>query len=181
MMKIQVLASLILAAAGLAVCRAEPILIDNEDHFNQTLTDAEDKLVVVLFSAKWCRRCKTIEPELESMKKQHKAELVVLKVDVEEPVTEPVTKRYKINIVPSFVLIRKKEMLAKVLENDNQAVKNKIYKHIGEHADTDGSANDSSATNTLQPQPLASIDASQLKGLQKRKRHGFRKWVALGE
>ena len=47
-----------------------PQFLDSLADFNQALTEAGDKLVVVDFTASWCPPCKMIAPKFEAMAKE---------------------------------------------------------------------------------------------------------------
>ena len=67
--------------------------VKDMDDFNNQLTAAGDKLVVVDFHATWSGCCKKIAPQLEEMDKTME-EVVFLKVDVDD--CEDIAAQYKV-------------------------------------------------------------------------------------
>merc|ERR1712236_76618 len=80
--------------------------------FNNQLTAAGGKLVVVDFHATWCGPCKMIAPHLEEMSKTME-EVVFLKVDVDE--CEDIAAEYKITAMPTFIFLKKKAKVADLM------------------------------------------------------------------
>merc|ERR1712217_536173 len=79
------------------------------DDFNNQLTAAGGKLVVVDFHATWCGPCKLVAPHLEEMSKTMN-DVVFLKVDVDD--CEDVAAEYKITAMPTFIYIKNKSKVA---------------------------------------------------------------------
>lgn len=76
---------------------------DKADFQNQ-VTAAGDKLVVVDFYATWCGPCKMIAPKLSELSSQYEDKAVVLKVDVDE--CEDIAVEYNVSSMPTFVFIK---------------------------------------------------------------------------
>eukprot|EP00003_Mantamonas_plastica_P009501 TRINITY_DN1887_c0_g1_i2.p1 TRINITY_DN1887_c0_g1~~TRINITY_DN1887_c0_g1_i2.p1 ORF type:complete len:187 (-),score=33.00 TRINITY_DN1887_c0_g1_i2:73-576(-) len=83
-------------------------VIEDEDEFNEALTKAEDKLVVIDFWATWCGPCKAIAPAYQRMSDEYK-NAVFLKVDVDE--VPEVSNRFGVRALPTFVFLRKGNVL----------------------------------------------------------------------
>merc|ERR1712236_160559 len=77
--------------------------------FNNQLTAAGGKLVVVDFHATWCGPCKMIAPHLEEMSKTME-EVVFLKVDVDD--CEDIAAEYNISAMPTFIFLKNKTKVA---------------------------------------------------------------------
>jgi len=77
--------------------------VDTMDQFNEQLTAAGSKLVVVDFTASWCGPCRMIAPIL-AQAAQNNPDIVVLKVDVDE--NEEVTQMFQIAAMPTFIFIK---------------------------------------------------------------------------
>ena len=75
------------------------------------LESAGSKLVVIDFFATWCGPCKMIAPKIDVMASQLKDEVVFLKVDVDE--TDDIAAEYQIEAMPTFVLIKNKQVVEK--------------------------------------------------------------------
>ena len=79
------------------------------DDFNNQLTAAGGKLVVVDFHATWCGPCKMIAPHLEEMDKTME-DVVFLKVDVDD--CEDIAEQYKVTAMPTFIFLKSKNKVA---------------------------------------------------------------------
>jgi len=83
--------------------------VEDKDDFTTQLKEAGGKLVVVDFYATWCGPCKMIAPKLEEMAQQMMADVVFLKVDVDD--CEEVATDYSISCMPTFILIKNSEKI----------------------------------------------------------------------
>jgi len=81
--------------------------VQDKDDFTNQLKEAGGKLVVVDFYAVWCGPCKMIAPKLEEFAQQMMADVVFLKVDVDE--CEEVATDYNISCMPTFILLKNSE------------------------------------------------------------------------
>merc|ERR1739848_705141 len=77
--------------------------VQDMDDFNNQLTAAGGKLVVVDFHATWCGPCKMVAPHLEEMSKTMD-DVVFLKVDVDD--CEDVAAEYNNTAVPPFLSMK---------------------------------------------------------------------------
>ena len=64
----------------------------------------QDKKVVIDFYATWCGPCKDISPKFITLSTQY-TDIVFLKVDVDNNESELITKKYKIQSLPTFVFL----------------------------------------------------------------------------
>ncbi len=78
--------------------------VPDMDDFKSQLSAAGSKLVVVDFHATWCGPCKMIAPLVGEMAEQMAADVVFLKVDVDE--AEDVAAEYNITAMPTFLFMR---------------------------------------------------------------------------
>lgn len=69
------------------------------DEFNEALTSAGDKLVVIDFTATWCGPCKMIAPFFEKLSNDY-PDAVFLKVDVDD--AQDVAQHCDIKCMPTF-------------------------------------------------------------------------------
>ena len=69
--------------------------------FNEKVINAEG-LILVDFSADWCGPCKMVAPILEEIATQHKGEVTIYSLDVDE--NREVAVRYGIMSIPCLIL-----------------------------------------------------------------------------
>ncbi|MGZ5716015.1 MAG: thioredoxin family protein [Caldimonas sp.] len=72
-----------------------------ERYFESTLA-AQDRPVLVDFSASWCGRCKAMAPTLEAFAERRCNELAVVKIDIDE--APGIASKYAIRSVPTLML-----------------------------------------------------------------------------
>jgi len=75
--------------------------------FKVQLESAGSKLVVVDFFATWCGPCKMIAPLLDKLSEEMAAEVVFLKVDVDE--NEDIAADNKVTVMPTFIMFKNKQ------------------------------------------------------------------------
>lgn len=75
--------------------------------FDEELTNAGDKLVVVMFMTSWCGPSKMVAPNFKVAAEEHK-DLVFLEVN--GPKSTDIAEKYDIVCYPTFVFIKNKEM-----------------------------------------------------------------------
>jgi len=75
--------------------------------FKAQLESAGSKLVVVDFFATWCGPCKMIAPLLDKLSEEMAAEVVFLKVDVDE--NEDIAADNKVTVMPTFIMFKNKQ------------------------------------------------------------------------
>ncbi|CAG2175181.1 unnamed protein product [Oppiella nova] len=78
--------------------------VSDKADFSSQLASAGSKLVVVDFFATWCGPCKMISPALDKMSEELVADVVFLKVDVDE--NEDIATDHKVTVMPTFLLFR---------------------------------------------------------------------------
>ena len=79
--------------------------VKDMDDFNNQLTAAGGKLVLVDFHAIWCGPCKMVATHLEEMSETME-DVVFLKMDVYD--CEDIVAEYKITVMPTFLFIKSK-------------------------------------------------------------------------
>lgn len=102
--------------------------VKTKAEFKSKLEEAGDKLVVIDFHATWCGPCKRIAPFVGTLAEQHKSKLVVLKVDVDE--IEELVSEYSIDVMPTFVFMRKGEHIDTLSGSNEEKLKDLIEKHL---------------------------------------------------
>ncbi|XP_053677283.1 thioredoxin-2-like [Anopheles nili] len=103
------------------------IVKDSED-FNNKLESAGDLLVVVDFFATWCGPCKVIAPKLEEFQNKFSEKIVVVKVDVDE--CEDLAATYNISSMPTFLFIKRKEVLGQFSGANADKLENHIQQYM---------------------------------------------------
>lgn len=66
----------------------------------------QDNIVMLYFGAEWCGPCKQLKKKLaDDESKQIMPRLVIAHMDVDEPDNESLVKRYKVQSLPTQILI----------------------------------------------------------------------------
>lgn len=71
----------------------------------------ENQITLIDFYATWCSPCQTMEPIIERIDSEFKDTIQVLKVDVDH--NKKYAQLFNIQNVPTFVLIKNKEVIWK--------------------------------------------------------------------
>lgn len=74
-----------------------------------SLDQITDELTLVDFSAVWCGPCRMVKPNLEEI--NEKGLIKVVNVDVDEATA--LTKQFKIEVVPTLILLKDKKEVSK--------------------------------------------------------------------
>ncbi len=83
----------------------------SQKYFSEILEESRQKLVLADFYAPWCAPCRVLAPELERLSDQYESRLSAYSVNAD---TEPeLTERYQIKELPTVILFRNAEILAK--------------------------------------------------------------------
>lgn len=101
--------------------------VESEEDYDQQLTDAGSKLVVVDFFATWCGPCKKISPAFADLHTVF-PDVVYLKVDVD--IASEVSDRYKIKAMPTFLFLHN----GKELDRQTGADLTKLIDRIKQHS-----------------------------------------------
>jgi len=83
------------------------ININGPEEFEQALKNNEDKLIIADFWAPWCGPCRMLAPTLEKIAQDYKDKVVVLKVNVDEPVNQPLAMQFQVQSIPTIAFIQK--------------------------------------------------------------------------
>lgn len=70
-----------------------------------------DMPVLVNFHATWCGPCKAMAPVVEALGAEVQGKARILKVDIDK--NEELAEKYQVQVVPTFILFRKGEILWK--------------------------------------------------------------------
>jgi len=75
--------------------------------FNEIIQSETPTLVD--FFATWCGPCKAMQPILDQLKSDLGESLRIIKIDIDK--NQPITEKFKVKGVPTFVLFKKGEIL----------------------------------------------------------------------
>lgn len=109
----QSLATLLLAAAMMAVCHADVVRINDVDQYKTTMEIAarERQLVILYFSASWCPPCRALQPVVDAYERnlaeQYGNHLLWLQIDVDE--VKSAAEEYGVEAMPTIFLVRDKK------------------------------------------------------------------------
>jgi len=103
--------------------------LGEESQLAAELAGAGSKLVVVDFTASWCGPCKRIAPFFQDLASKYTG-AVFLKIDVD--VCPETASKHEVTAMPTFLLFRGGEKLAKVQGADQQALEAQVKQHYGQ-------------------------------------------------
>ena len=88
--------------------------LSNGATLNDIIHSNTNKLVVIDFTASWCRPCQMISPLLDEMSvdKSFHDKVIFIKVDVDE--FPDIAKSYNVASMPTFLFIKNKQILYKI-------------------------------------------------------------------
>ncbi|WP_392532299.1 thioredoxin [Nostoc sp. C117] len=75
-----------------------------ESEFNSLLTDTEEKVIVVDFTATWCGPCRLIAPLMDQLAREYKGRAKVVKIDVDS--NKPIFKKYGLRSIPAVLIFK---------------------------------------------------------------------------
>ncbi|XP_059645419.1 thioredoxin H2-like [Cornus florida] len=84
------------------------------------------KLIVIDFTASWCRPCRFMEPAIEELAAKY-TDVEFIKIDVDELMD--VAQEFGVQAMPTFMLIKKGKGVDKVVGAKKEELQNKIEKH----------------------------------------------------
>ncbi|XP_076039919.1 thioredoxin 2 [Oratosquilla oratoria] len=94
--------------------------------FDNQLTAAGSKLILVDFYATWCGPCKMIAPAIETLE-QEMEDVVFLKVDVDQ--CDDIAAKYDISCMPTFIYIKGGAKLDSTSGADLAEIKKRLTTH----------------------------------------------------
>jgi thiol-disulfide isomerase/thioredoxin len=113
-----------------------PQITENDADFQQELSGAGLKLVVAQMTASWCGACKGFVSSYDELSMRY-SNAVFLSVDVEK--CEGTGLHFRVNAMPTFVLIRNKQKLDQIEGANKEALESKIKSYYtGADADNCG-------------------------------------------
>ena len=104
-------------------------VIETEDEFDELLAGAGAKLVVVDFTASWCGPCQRIAPRYAELAEELADDALLVKVDVDE--NAELAARMGVQVLPTFVVLRDGEEVAKMSGADPAKLEALVKEHIG--------------------------------------------------
>ena len=83
----------------------------NQNEFEQLIAD--NKLVVVDYTASWCGPCRMIAPLIDRLAAEYSNSVSVVKIDIEK--NQDNAKKYEIKDIPAVLVFRDGEVVEKLL------------------------------------------------------------------
>ncbi|THU46920.1 hypothetical protein C4D60_Mb09t10040 [Musa balbisiana] len=101
------------------------ITIDSKRKWNQHWQShlASNKLMVIDFSLSSCGPCRYIEPEINAMAARY-TEIEFVKIDVNKLME--VAEKWDVQVVPTFVLVKRGKEVGRVVGADKEELEEKI-------------------------------------------------------
>ncbi|KAA8529480.1 hypothetical protein F0562_033721 [Nyssa sinensis] len=93
-------------------------------HFQASKETA--KLIVIYFTATWCRPCQFMEPAINEFAARY-TDVEFAKIDVDELMD--VAQEYEVQAMPTFTLMKKGKEIDKVVGVKKEELQTKIEKH----------------------------------------------------
>ncbi|KAE8230251.1 hypothetical protein CF326_g4752 [Tilletia indica] len=104
-----------------------PKEVTSAAEFDQELSKAGSKVVVVDFHATWCGPCHAIAPTFASLSTKHASGGVFLKVDVDK--VKEVSQRYSVSAMPTFLFIKNRAVVDTLRGADRARLTALVEKH----------------------------------------------------
>jgi thioredoxin 1 len=101
-----------------------PSELSSEAEFNQLINS--NSIVIVRFTAPWCKPCKEIEPVFMEMAKQH-IDKIFLSIDVDK--FDEIAAKYSAIKIPLFLVFQKSEIIEKYVGSNPDNLKKLISKY----------------------------------------------------
>lgn len=89
--------------------------MQDSDHFDQVLRENDDKLIIIDFSATWCKPCQQLEPIFRILSLKTPVALF-LKVDINE--CDELAQKFEIQSLPTIKFIRSKRQTVSSIVNE---------------------------------------------------------------
>ena len=78
------------------------LIIESDDDFNSLLSRVpKDVTVIADFGASWCKNCKKLSPTVKGLAVQHKENVVVFDVDIDD--CEDIAEEWGVSSIPRYV------------------------------------------------------------------------------
>ena len=81
--------------------------IHGEQQLKRVLTESlrDYKLVLLDFTARWCKPCQNIKPALQSLALRKQSQLVVVEIDVDHSDNSGLVQHFAVQSMPTFIFI----------------------------------------------------------------------------
>lgn len=103
--------------------------IDSEAKFDDAISGAGDKLVVVDYSTTWCGPCKVIAPKFDELSDKYSDSIFLKVIGDATPDASKLMKREGVRSVPSFHYFKNGEKVDVVNGANAEAIEAAITKH----------------------------------------------------
>jgi thioredoxin 1 len=103
-------------------------VIASTAEFDKLIKDAENKLVVIDFTASWCPPCKMIAPVFDQLARTYEGKAHLVKVDVDQH--NAIAQRYAVRAMPTFVFVRKGGVLDTLRGANTGKLKEMVARYI---------------------------------------------------
>lgn len=108
----------------------KPVSIKSKEQFKEVVNSSLTPLVVVMFTATWCRPCQQAYPEVRRQAITYKDDVVFATVDVDE--NEEIVQMCKVRAFPTFMFINEGKQLDFSIGAGMDLVEDKIRHHLVE-------------------------------------------------
>lgn len=104
------------------------VKVINSDEFNDVVLNSEE-VVLVDFSADWCRYCKMLAPIIEELSEEMAGKVKVFEIDADK--SPDITIKYSVMSLPTLMIFKKGELLDKIVGfNPKEIIKTKIEQYL---------------------------------------------------
>ena len=100
--------------------------IKTKDEFEEIIEDSEGKLIVIQFTAVWCKPCKKILPKLKELSIKY-GNTYCFKVDADK--VEELTNKFNVKTLPTFLFYKNGKKLDECSGADTKKLEDMINKY----------------------------------------------------
>uniref|UniRef100_A0A1A9ZLU9 Thioredoxin domain-containing protein n=1 Tax=Glossina pallidipes TaxID=7398 RepID=A0A1A9ZLU9_GLOPL len=104
-------------------------LIGDKEDFENILTAAGDKYIMVEFFATWCGPCRMLGCKIDELASLYQDKAIMVKIDVDD--FEDLAAEYNITSMPAFMIIKNKQKLEHYCGSKVEQLEEFIEKHLG--------------------------------------------------
>lgn len=103
--------------------------IGDKEDFENILTAAGDKYIMVEFFATWCGPCRMLGCKIDELASLYQDKAIVVKIDVDD--FEDLAAEYNITSMPAFMIIKNKQKVEHYCGSKVEQLEEFIEKHLG--------------------------------------------------